>query len=158
MYARQRGLTLLEVMIAMMMLASGLVAIASLFPVAGTIQRRTYDDVVVNQVSDSVDDIVTTRGFNWVDLLVDDPPDVTNPRPPDLSDPTQRAQILVNDAGSLPYLRPHVRPLPARALDGDPDPSTHPVSTEWGMADRCYPSAMGGDDDYNERSYYWVPV
>src|ERR1043166_1033600 len=66
---RNHGLTMLEVMIAVMVLGLGLTAVAGLFPIAGTIQRRTYDDMVTSQMGDSVQSTVQGRGFSEVDLL-----------------------------------------------------------------------------------------
>lgn len=139
MHGRQVGLTMLETLIAVLILGVGLVAVASLFPVAGSIQRRTYDDMVARQAGDSVRDLVHARGFNAADLI-----DVTKP---------------------LDLLSFQVRPIPAKVLDGASAtaplgslPSLDATFVEWGLADRCYPSAMGGDGDFNDRSYYWVPL
>jgi len=129
MRGRQLGLTLLETLIAVLFLGVGLISIASLFPVAGTIQRRTYDDVVARQVSDSVNDLVHARGFHVADLI-------------DLSRP-------------LDLLSFEVRPFPAKTLNAD---TALPAVIRWGLADRCYPTAMSGDGDFNDRSYYWVPL
>ena len=117
MFSRNAGLTLLEVMIAVLILGIGLVGVAGLFPVAGAVQRRTYDDVVARQVSDSVQDLVERRGFNAVDLV----------------DP-------LNPMALLGY---KVQPVPAKVLQGES--STTLTITRWALADRCYPSAMGGD-------------
>ena len=125
---RRHGLTLLEVMISVLMLGTGLVAIASLFPVAGTIQRSTYDDVVLQQVSDSVSDAIDSRGFDPIDLVAGDP---------------------------LALLDFQVHPMPQRILDGK---DATPTFKKWGLADRCYPTAVGGDPEATNRSYYWIPL
>jgi hypothetical protein len=126
---RRPGLTMIETMIATLMLGVGLVAIASLFPVAGSIQRKTYDAVVVRQVSDSVSGLVEARGFSALDMV-----DVLNP---------------------LDLLSFQVRPMPQKVLD-----ASHPIPAilRWGLADRCYPSAMSGDPACTNRGYYWVPL
>ena len=131
MSTNRKGMTLVEVMIALLILGSGLSAIASLFPIAGTLQRRTYDSVVVRQVSDSVTDLVDARGFNAPDLIT--------------TEPGQLGKMLTNQ----------VYACPSSVLNSnDPTPSL----TKWGLVDRAYPTAMGNDPEVDDRSYYWVPL
>jgi len=60
-YRRSHGFTLLEVMFAIMIMGIGLIAIASLFPVAGNMQRSAYEDAMGMQVSTSVEVMLRSR-------------------------------------------------------------------------------------------------
>jgi hypothetical protein len=126
---RNTGLTLLEVMISVLVLGLGLTAVAGLFPIAGAVQRATYDDMVSLQMGDTVEAMVRSRGFSIVDLV----------------DPFNPLGLLTNK----------VAPVPAKVLDGK---TATPTLVEWGLQDRCYPASMGGDPAYANRAYYWVPL
>lgn len=61
---RARGFTLLEVMFAIMILGIGLIAVASLFPVAGTMQRAAFEDAMTMQVSTSLEVELRSRAMS----------------------------------------------------------------------------------------------
>lgn len=56
-------------MFSILILGTGLVAVASLFPVAGTIQRNTYDDVLAQQIGESATAMLRARGFSPLDFI-----------------------------------------------------------------------------------------
>ncbi len=62
--AEKRGFTMLEVMFAIMILGVGLIAVASLFPFAGKIQKDTFEEMEVAQVEENVKALVFARGFH----------------------------------------------------------------------------------------------
>jgi len=58
---RRRGFTLLEVMFAIMILGIGMIAVASLFPVAGSMQQAAFDDAMALQISTSAEAMLKSR-------------------------------------------------------------------------------------------------
>ena len=136
---RNTGLTLLEVMVAVLVLGLGLTAVAGLFPIAGTIQRRTYDDMAASQMGDSVTSMLRSRGFSSVDLT-------TVPNTP------QGLSYLASLSGYK------VVPVPPAVIDGQKSVPVDTTLLEWGLKDRCYPTSMGNDPAYTNRPYYWVPL
>lgn len=58
----RRGFTLIELLLAMFILAIGLIAIASIFPVAGYLQKEATDEVLTLQVKRNAEAIVAARG------------------------------------------------------------------------------------------------
>lgn len=67
--ASARAFTLAEVMFAVLILGIGLISIASLFPVAGAIQKNTMDDVTGEFVASNIEAKLKTRGISETTLL-----------------------------------------------------------------------------------------
>ena len=91
--------SLVEVMFSILILGVGLVAVASLFPIAGTIQRATVEDVTAMQVARNAESAVAARGISGplgLDLMPDPFPTGTR---------------------FTPLLGGVVQPLPLRILD-----------------------------------------
>jgi prepilin-type N-terminal cleavage/methylation domain-containing protein len=63
---RRRGFTLLEVMFAVMILGVGLIAVASIIPVAGAMQKRTIEEIEAQQVGRSARAYLQARGIDRV--------------------------------------------------------------------------------------------
>lgn len=63
------GFTLLEVMFSILILGVGLIAIASIFPVAGHMQRKTFDVMMSQQVADNAKSMLQSRGLRGADML-----------------------------------------------------------------------------------------
>ncbi len=64
----RRAFTLIELLMAMFILAIGLVAIASIFPVAGTLQQAAADATTARDVHNSVTAMLEARGLDETDL------------------------------------------------------------------------------------------
>lgn len=60
------GFTLVEILIALGLFAIGMIAVASLFPVAALLQRETASDVISEHASQSALAIVETKGLTYV--------------------------------------------------------------------------------------------
>lgn len=58
------GFTLLEVMFSILILGTGLIAIVSLFPVAGSIQRDTMDQVMAQNITSNAESYLLGRGLS----------------------------------------------------------------------------------------------
>jgi len=67
-HRKQTGFTLLEVMFSIMILGVGLIAVLSLFPVAGVIQQNTFDTLSARRMADNIQVMIETRGFLATDL------------------------------------------------------------------------------------------
>lgn len=59
------GFTLVEVLIAFGIFAIGMIAVASLFPVAALLQKETFDDVVGKHAAESAKAIVLAKGLEF---------------------------------------------------------------------------------------------
>jgi prepilin-type N-terminal cleavage/methylation domain-containing protein len=63
------GFTLTEVMFAIMILGVGLVAIATIFPVASSIQKTTTDEIISLQVAENAKAFMISKGVPFVSLF-----------------------------------------------------------------------------------------
>lgn len=61
---RRNGFTLLEIMFAIMILGVGLVAVASMFPVAAQVQASTIDDMMAQEAAANAKAMLRTRGID----------------------------------------------------------------------------------------------
>ena len=68
-FKQARGFTLMELMFAISILGVGLIAVASIFPVAGIIQRETVYTLMSQQVNDNVRVALSTRGISTSELI-----------------------------------------------------------------------------------------
>jgi type II secretory pathway pseudopilin PulG len=137
--------SLVEVMFSILIMGVGLVAVASLFPIAGSIQRATFDDVTAVQVAKNAQSAIKARGFSEADLLL-----------PDLV------------VGYNPLVLDVVQPLPRRILDWDVLGPPLGAQVNWLLTERCYPAPIGTYIPQNsgspatppptEQPYYWVPL
>ncbi|MEX2671088.1 MAG: prepilin-type N-terminal cleavage/methylation domain-containing protein [Phycisphaeraceae bacterium] len=132
-----RAFSMLEVLFSLMILGVGLLAVASIFPVATVLQRETVDDIYAQQATESVTAMVLGRGFSREQL----------------SDPTTGVDPI-----------PDVQPMPQEVLE-EASPGLNDIN--WLLADRCYPGYqpsfdIAGDesfaDNHLDRLYYWVPL
>lgn len=134
---RSRGFNLIEVMIAMAVLGVGFVAIASIFPTAGLMQKRTMDEVYLRSGSRSVEAIMRSLPI----------PQATN----------AQSIGLLDAVDGLPTTSPtfdtddRVHPLPPRMLQ-----------TGAAVPAGRYPETLRGfpmtDTDTLNRRFYWVPL
>lgn len=135
----RRGFSLTELMFSILILGLGLIAVAGLFPVAGTMQKATYDDMVALQFADTARSAIETRGFSQVDLAVG-----TGFNPANPGDPSAVSGLpnYVLDPGGPLGLVPEV------------------LSVPWHLVDRCYPSPLGppNNPNLNGVSFIWVPL
>jgi type II secretory pathway pseudopilin PulG len=130
--ARRGAFSLIELLLAMFIMALGLVAIASLFPVAGAIQKTTVDDVLGQQVARNVQAMVTAKP------LVE-------------GDQTREVvRALHNDFGWDFDTTRLVYPL--SPFLGRPTPR---MTRTWPLLDRGYPII---EPDPQKRMVYWVPL
>ncbi|MDX1565774.1 MAG: prepilin-type N-terminal cleavage/methylation domain-containing protein, partial [Phycisphaeraceae bacterium] len=60
---RRRGYTLLEIMFSILILGVGMVAVASMFPVAARLQFNTLNDVRSQQAATNIVTMVQAKGF-----------------------------------------------------------------------------------------------
>lgn len=74
---------MVETMFSVLILGTGLIAVASLFPVAGTIQRNTFEEVLAQQVGESAAAMLRARGLSPADFLFSLPDETVRalPRP-----------------------------------------------------------------------------
>lgn len=138
---------MLEVLFALMILGVGLIAVASIFPVATVLQRQTIDDIYSQQAGESIKASVRARGFSEAQLEAGINPSDFDVQPmPEgvLSDPDTNDPLVTDQAAGPP-----LEPIP------------------WLLPDRCFPgflpqsgapSLPDESDDYEERQYYWVPL
>lgn len=68
-----RAFTLLEVMFAILLLGVGLVAVAGIFPIAGSIQRDTVDQTLAQSVATSAEAVLMEKGITAADLTLSVP-------------------------------------------------------------------------------------
>lgn len=140
---RPAGFSMLEVLFALMILGVGLIAVASILPVAGILQRETVDEVHSQQVAESIKSQVEARGFSRAQL-------------------EQAFGPLVSETNF------DVRPMPERVLAGaDDDPLDNPSGIDainWTLQDRVFPAVLPdvlnqpADEFFQHRHYYWVPL
>ncbi len=142
--SRSAAFTLVEVLIAMLILAVGMVAIASVFPVAGYLQKQAADDVLALHVSRQAESVLAARKIDVSSL-----------------NPTTADIIPLNKLDLEPWtdtkkwssewpvsLRCHPSALD---LDGD------------GLVNERGANVQGlagdpEDHDFDQRVAYWVPV
>ncbi|MCC7146643.1 MAG: prepilin-type N-terminal cleavage/methylation domain-containing protein [Phycisphaeraceae bacterium] len=123
------GYTLLEVMMAMGIFVVGFVAVASLLPVAMTIQRESMDVVTIERVAQQATAMLQARPISNADLIKDHV--------------TQGG--VINEIGLHRY--PTFDPSTSSAI-------TNGLS-EWSVFDRSYPMDV---KDPAKRDFYWVPM
>ncbi len=141
------GFTLLEVMFSILILGTGLIAIASLFPVAGSIQRDTMDQVMAQSVTKSAEATLLTKGFPKALLE-----NAAMPYAP-IAANFQGGALSAGTVGNL-----------------DPAQDATLLNTAYPLKDRCYPQFYdpagdgsppdGASEDPNcyARQFYWRPL
>ena len=120
--------SLMEVLIALGIFVIGMVAIASIFPVAAVMQRETARGVVAEQLAQSAEDVLDVRGILETDLTVDP-----------LYVPGGAWDI---DGQVHEVIGGILDPLGAATL-------------LWPLTDRSYPASVIALD---RRTYFWVPL
>ncbi len=114
---------------AMFILTLGMVAVASIFPVAGLLQRRSQEDILTRQVKDSVAAMIVARGVS-----------------PSHVSANGRVEALKSGwTGGTDGWSLGMRCYPAHIDLGTPpdgDPNENSVE----------------DSDFNNRAFYWVPL
>lgn len=152
---RRSGFTLVEVLMAMLILAIGLVAIASIFPVAGYLQKQANDDVTAMHVSDQVRAMLTASPIDLGSLtptgnhvvalpaaLLDDNITTSKVEWPVRNRCFPSALDLDNDG--IYNEKPGDVKSGAVLIAGNPDPDSGAADPE--------------DSDYDQRAVYWVPL
>jgi|GEM_PF-3957801 len=128
------GFMLVELLMAMFILALGLSAIAAIFPVAGYLQKQTFNDAVGQQVQRNVEAIIGAVSI----------PDGSLSSVPDTTQITQQRVVAVSGVlgGGTNELPLSMRCYPtALDLDGD------------GVC-----NGTNDDPNFIAREFYWVPL
>lgn len=139
--SRGRGFTLLEVMFAIMILGVGLIAVAAIFPVSGTMQKATFDEVVGQQMTDSIQAMLNERGLVKESDLVGVAGGTVQPVPAALIDETYEPATYEIEW-----------PLAMRCFPGKLDVDNDLVPNE------ANPKPKDEDPTFVNRDYYWVPL
>jgi len=126
---RAIGFTMLEVMFAIMILGIGLIAISSIFPVAGQMQKSTFDEVMGQQIGLNAMNLINERGLFE-----------TAPTDPGNDQVQQVPQSMLEPGGRWPL---GSRCQPAKIDVND---------------DQIFNASAAEDSDFNERAYYWEPL
>jgi prepilin-type N-terminal cleavage/methylation domain-containing protein len=132
---RSRGYTITEVLMAMAIFTIGFAMVATIFPSALLLQKRTVDNVLSRQATANAEAIITNRGLDTTTLNTD--MNAAWPLPANTWDRDQQVWPLPPDM--LPY------------SFTSPSPVTHYFT----LADRGYPITIR---DQTDRDYYWVPL
>jgi prepilin-type N-terminal cleavage/methylation domain-containing protein len=149
--------TLIELLMAMFILAIGLVAIASLFPVAGTLQQRATDTALARDVARSVQAMFEAVPFTASDVGAD--------ADPALFDDGKVRALLPTVTGTPWYTVLGNRCYPT-GLDADNDAETNETASDVEIDGRTITTPTDPDSgapdpedsDFNQRSFYWVPL
>lgn len=150
------GFTLVEVLMAMLILAIGLVAIASVFPVAGYLQKQANDDVVAMHVSSQARATLTASPIDFSGFVLPSSQNVVA-LPATLLDSSvsvDKVEWPVRNrcfptAFDLDHDGKYNEPAGnvvsgAVTIGGNPDPDTGAPDPE--------------DSDFDQRRAYWVPL
>lgn len=125
----------MELMFAISILGIGLIAIASIFPVASLIQRETVNTLISQQVTDNVKITLRTRGIRITDLR---------------QNGIDNNDLEVNRGGrTVPILAA----FPPAMLGHAGNSSNQNVY--WSIADRSFPTVV---EDPLQRPFSWVPM
>lgn len=125
---KQRGFTMLEVLLAMGIFAIGFAMVATIFPSAILLQKRTIEDVQGQQAARNAEASILARPFDESDLVSDMP------------------------ATSWDIDRT-ISAMPSLYLD-----TTYTATKrEWMLADRSYP-VKRNNIDAHQRKFFWVPL
>ena len=143
---RRVGFNLVEVMFSILILGVGLVAVASLFPVAGTLQRRSYEEVLVYHAAGNVNSQMQSRGFWVLDLVV--PLDAVAMWAPETGVGPVDEGVYTAEMFADAITDTQVRQVPRAVLNETDDPL---IQIEWKPKQRTYPSDPG------QARYLWVP-
>ncbi len=127
------GFSMLELTTAMGLFAIGLVAVASIFPVATLLQKQATNDTMSDQVASNVRALMQARPYPHTVLHNNMPGDVTT-------------NLFVN--------APMVGKL-TTTVDPTGSPATYPLWHFWMLVDRSFPSSITTP---NDRQYFWVPL
>lgn len=137
--SRRSAFTMLEVLITMGIFAIGFVAVASIFPTAILLQKKTVEDVVAQQVARNAQALLETRGLTLgVAASLDG----------DLDNQLVEAGATTWDTDQRVY------PVPLPMLTTGHDNTTTP-NQRWLLPDRSYPSAS---NPVESRKVFWVPL
>ena len=133
---RHSGFTLMEILVALGIFLIGMVAVASIFPVAIVTQRQTVDDVLSQQVLRNAQSIIGAKPLLLVEVDATVPYISSN-----FADPRNLyVRALPNGSPATPW------------LVGFP---SFGLTTTWTIGDRSYPLIT---QDELGRDYYWIPL
>ncbi len=163
---RDAAFSMIETLIAMAIFAIAFVAIASVFPVAAILQKKTTDDLLAQQVAHNAKTLIQARKFRHTVLTDTDgisnrPPRIGSPPPPD---PPNDPDLRVH-----PILQPGLSPQGVLDIPLQ-------LAERWQLNDRSY-FFVGLNRSYHpqqtqemdtsvsnlsvmeyHRKYYWVPL
>lgn len=128
------GFTLMEVLVATGIFALGMVAVASIFPVAILLQRRTVQEVNATAFVENATALIEVRGFSAAVLNAD----TADPDYP-LNDPVAATR-------KVPDLEVWAMPEAVTGTDGS--------DYEWAAVDRSF----GANSSAIDREVWWVPL
>lgn len=138
--ARALGFTMLEVLLAMGIFAIGFAMVATIFPSAILLQKRTIEDVLGQQAVRNAEAKLTARKFVRASLRAEmDAEHNTDSAPPD-GFPDWRTDRRIYRV-----------PEDYLTLDSP----LNAAIREWLLVDRSYPVKRG---DAARRKFYWVPL
>lgn len=152
------GLTLIEILFALVVLLIGLTTIAAIFPLAAHVQNRAFDEIIADQVSKNAEAMILARGFSYSSLADE-----------------------VYGSDDLGYDRAHWREGATGFRFGDTSGGVFPLGEDiafwnpdavggsagtgsniavpaeerWHLADRSYPSTIA---DPSQREFFWMAM
>jgi prepilin-type N-terminal cleavage/methylation domain-containing protein len=128
----QRGYTLMEVLLAVGIFAIGFAMVATIFPAALLLQKKTVDAINGKQMARNAEAVVTGRGMTQTAVLN---AFITDPR-----------------IGTIPWDTNETVVWIPEDLIAPPVDTTKP---QWTLRDRSFPTTLSNTD---ERTFYWVPM
>ncbi|XAM01462.1 prepilin-type N-terminal cleavage/methylation domain-containing protein [Phycisphaeraceae bacterium D3-23] len=134
---KRRGFTLAEVLIAIGIFAIGMIAVASLFPVAAILQKETADDIIGKQSGTNARATLEAIGLTYFDPNTAFADDLDNYH--NASNARYPATTL-QDSGVVP-----IEDVALQAGGSS-------FYNRFTIAERSYPTTEG---DVNERDHYW---
>jgi prepilin-type N-terminal cleavage/methylation domain-containing protein len=139
---RNAGFTLMEILVAIGILAVGAIAVASIFPSAIYMQKQAVNETLGHQYIRSADAMLQGRGLRG-EVLIEATDNITAGYPG-----TTQEEFAVYGLNHI-----DVSTSPAEINTGAAYADS--LLARWSMFDRSFPSRVAAVVD---RSYYWVPL